>query len=31
LLWAQLTVPDHAELTLADGHDLGGAAMIDQS
>jgi hypothetical protein len=30
-LWAQLTVPDHAEFALADGYDLGGAAIVDQS
>jgi hypothetical protein len=29
-LWAQLTVPDHAEFALADGHDLGGAAIVDR-
>jgi hypothetical protein len=29
-LWAQLTVPDHAEIALADGHDLGDAAIVDR-
>jgi hypothetical protein len=26
--WPQLTIPDHAELALADRYDLGGAAII---